>query len=97
MLPGLCMADVPAVEIAGKLEAPVPAPGRLQQVAAKCPHRPQLGRRSKRARFAQGLRDLRVDLELREGRPCSDSSSGNSAGNRIAKLDQLFGANDPVA
>src|SRR5215212_1221886 len=97
VLAGLGMADVSAVEIARKLEPPVPAPGRLQQIAAERAHGPQLGRRGERARFAQALRDLRVDLELGEGRPCSDASSGDSTRDDVPQLDQLVGSNDPVA
>ena len=35
-------AAIAAVEPAGKAEAPVPAPRRLEQVAGDRPHRPQL-------------------------------------------------------
>ena len=97
VLPGLGMAHVAAVEIAGKLEPPVPASGRLQQVSAQRAHRAQLRRRSERARFAQDLRDLRIDFELGQGRTRSDPRSLDLARDDVPELDQLFGAHDPVA
>src|SRR5207247_4967020 len=97
VLAGLGVTNVAAVQIAGELEPPVPAPRRLQQVAAERAHRPQLGRRRERARLAQDLRDLRIGLELRQCRARSDPRSVDPARDDVAELDQLVGAKDPVA
>jgi hypothetical protein len=66
------MAAVAAVQPARELEPPVPAPCRLEEVAAERSHIPQLRARGEPARFAQCSGDLRRRLELRERRPRAD-------------------------
>src|SRR6185436_13481475 len=65
-------AALAAVKPAVEAEAPVPAARRLEQVAADRAHRAELRRGGLRAGLAQHLRDLRIDLELGEGRPRAD-------------------------
>src|SRR5207248_10969701 len=55
---------VAAVQAARVLQPPVPAPGRLQEVAAERAHRTQLRRRGEPARLAQRVGNLRARLEL---------------------------------
>src|SRR5690242_21552413 len=97
VLARLGVADVAAVEVAGKLEPPVPAAGRLQQVPAQRAHRPQLRRSRKRAGLAQDLRDLGIGLELRQRRARSDSLPVDPARDDLPQLDQFVGAEDAVA
>src|SRR6476659_10664579 len=88
VLAGLGLAGVAAVQIAGALEPPVPTPCRLEQIAADRAHRPELGRCSQRARFAERLRDLGLDLELSECRPRSDPRPVDSARDDVTDLEQ---------
>ena len=89
-------AAVAAVEVARKAHAPVPAAGRLAKVAADRPHRAQLGRRRRRARLAQRLRDLRIDLELGQRRPGADLRPVDPAGDEPADVDQRVDVDQPV-
>ena len=79
VLARLGVAAVAAVQVAGKVEAPVPAARGLQEVAADRAHVAELGRGGEPARLAESRRDLRIDLELRERRACTDRSARDPA------------------
>src|SRR4051794_37227607 len=66
------MAAVAAVQPAREVESPVPATGRLEEVAAERAHVPELRRRREPAGLAQRLGNRRLDLELRQRGPCTD-------------------------
>src|SRR5439155_18712376 len=87
---------IPAVQIAGELEPPVPAAGRLQQIAAERAHRPKLRRRGERTGFSERLGNLGIDLELGQGRSGADPRSVDPARYDLAKLDERLGTDDPV-
>ena len=69
-LPGV--AAIAAVQVARESQPPVPTARGLQQIAADRPRSPQLGRGREPAGFAQRRRDLRIGLELGEGRAGAD-------------------------
>src|SRR5919206_4770475 len=81
------VTDIAAVQVARKAEPPVPAAGRLQQIAAERAHRAKLRRRRQHARLPQGLRDLRIDLELCERRAGSYACSIHAARDDRPHLD----------
>src|SRR4051794_36370616 len=79
VLAGLGVAAVAAVEEAREVEPPVPAPRRLEEIAADRAHRAQLRRRGEPTRLTQRLRDLWVDFELRERRACTNTHARRSS------------------
>ena len=85
------------VEPAVEAEPPVPAARGLQEVAPDRPHRAQLGRRGLRARLPQGLRDLRVDLELRQRRSRADRRPVDAARNGVRDVDERVRRDEVVA
>ena len=90
-------AALAAVEPARELQPPVPAARRLQEVAADRPHRPHLRRGGEAAGLAEGVRHLRVDLELRQGRAGADRRALDPARNDRPQLDQRLGLDEAVA
>ena len=75
----------------GQFEPPVPAAGRLQQVAAERPHVAQLRARGEAARLAQRVRHLRVALELGERRAGADPGAVDPARDDAADVDERVG------
>ena len=94
VLARLRVAAVAAVEEAGKVEAPVPAPRRLQQVAADRAHVAELGRGGEPARLAERRRDLRVDLELGERRAGADRATRDPARQHARDVDEPVGRDE---
>src|SRR5207245_1967661 len=72
VLPLAGVTAVAAAEVAGIVEPPVPAAGRLEQVAADRAHVAELRRGGGGAGLAQRGRDTRLDLELGERRTRPD-------------------------
>ena len=97
MLPVARVARVAAVQSARELEPPVPAAGRLEQVAADRAHVPELRRRGQPARLAQRRGYLRRRLELRQRRAGADRVSGDPARHGPAHVDERLRGHDPVA
>ena len=99
------VAAVAAVEPAREREPPVPAPGRLEEVAADRPHVPELRRGREPARLPQRRRHLRVGLELGERRPGADPERTlwpeprlrRRAARRRATWTSVSAPNEPVA
>ena len=90
-------AAVAAVQVARKLQAPVPAARRLEEVAADRAHRAQLRRGRERAGLAQRRRDLRVGLELGERRPGTDPAVlGSRVGTSPSTWTSVSRSDDPV-
>src|SRR5690242_19001534 len=83
-----------AVEEARVLQAPVPAARRLEQIAADRPHRPQLRRGRQRARLAQRLRHLGIDLELADRRARADASPVDPSRDELADVDERLRLDD---
>src|SRR5206468_7935992 len=83
-----CEALLAAVQAARPAEAPVPAAGRLEQVACERSHGAKLRARGQPAGLAQDVRDLRVALELGERRPRPDPPLGDASGHDPLDLDQ---------
>src|SRR5438128_832355 len=98
-VPGL--AAVAPVQVARKLQAPVPAPRRLEQVARDASHRPQLRGGRLRTGFPQGLRHPVVRLELAQRRAGADGDGGgrscDSARNGSLEPDELVRGDETVA
>jgi hypothetical protein len=94
---GLRQAPLAAVQPARKLQSPVPAARRLQQVAADRPHGSHLWRGREAAGLAERLRDLRVDLELAERRPGADAGAVDPARHDLAELDERLHLDEVVA
>src|SRR3989442_10512821 len=93
----LRVAAVTPMQPAWVLQSPVPAAGRLQQVAADRAHVAELRRRGEPARLAQRVRDLRVGLELRERRARADAVPVDAARDQRADVDELLRLEDAVA
>src|SRR5207247_8519610 len=100
VLTGLALPRVAAVadvQIAGEVEAPIPAARRLAEVPPDRSHRPELGRRGERARLSESVRDLRVDLKLGKRRAGSDRRAVDSSRQDSADVDERLRAEEPVA
>jgi hypothetical protein len=93
----LRMAAVAPVEVAREVKSPVPAAGRLPEVAAERAHVPELGRGGQAAGFAQGVGDRGRRLQLGERRAGADPSSFDSAREERPDVDELVGADELVA
>jgi len=89
----LLAAMQPAVEA----QPPVPTSCRLQEIAADRPHRAQLRRSCLRARFAQRLRDPRIDLELGQCRARADAGAVYSARDDVADVHERVGSHEAVS
>src|SRR5512141_2116235 len=90
------VAAVTAVEAAVVAEPPVPAPRRLEEVAAERAHVAELRRRRKPARLAQRVRNPRLDLELAERRPRADHPARDAARHDATHVDERLRAQQPV-
>ena len=97
VLAGTGVAGVPAVQAARELEAPVPAASRLQEVAADRAHVAELRARREPARLAERIRDLRVGLELAQGRAGTDSRPVDPPRDDLADVDERLGFEQPVS
>src|SRR5437588_3424327 len=93
----LRVAAIASVEIAGKLQAPVPAARGLQKVAADRSHRAKLRRCREAAGFTQRSRDLRIDLQFGKRGPRTDPIALDAARDDVADLDERVGAHDSLA
>src|SRR6266566_3636255 len=90
------VATVASMQVARKLEAPVPAPRRLEQIPADRSHRSELRRRRQRASFPERLRDLQVGLELPQRRPGTDLRALDPPRNNVTQADERLGLHDAV-
>ena len=96
VLAGLGVAAVAAVQVAGKVEAPVPAARCLKQVAADRPHVAELRRGGEPARVAEHCRDLWIDLELRERRARTDRPSRDPTRQHARDVDEPLGGDEAL-
>src|SRR3954468_6718978 len=87
---------IAAVEAAWIVEPPVPAAGRLEEVAADRPHIAKLRRRGEAAGLAQRVGDLRIDLELAERRTRADDIVAHAPRHDPADVDERVRLEDPI-
>ena len=90
-------AFVAAMQTAWPLQAPVPAAGRLEQVAAERSCIAQLRARGEPAGLAQRRGDPSVAFELRERRPGADHVSVDPVRHDPANVDESLGTHDSAA
>ena len=96
--PSLARQRSPPCSRHGKLEPPVPAARRLEEVAADRAHRAQLRRGREAAGLAQRVRDSRVGLELRQRRAGADRACPSTPrGHDPAQSTSVSAATMPVA
>jgi hypothetical protein len=90
------VAAVAPVEAARVLQAPVPAAGRLEEIAADRAHVAELGGGCEPARLAKRLGNPRFVLELGECRTGADAVAADAARDDPPDVDEPVGVEDPV-
>src|SRR5262249_52489621 len=84
-------ALVPAVQPTGPAKAPVPAAGRLKEIAAERAHRPELWAGREPACLSQRGSDRRVALEVGERHARADPVAVDSPRDDAADVDERLG------